>query len=209
VENSNRKDLLVITADANMQAGVEAILNRPKSLNIRPITFQIFRHPQRDPGCRVYGASFSQLFLEQFACCMIIFDLAGCGEGNIKAIELEKQSDRILSSMGWGYNAKTIVIDPELEIWVWSDSPRVDDALGWRNKTPALKDFLIQMNFLQLNQVKPQNPKKAVELILRTAKIPRSSNIYKAIAEKVSLQRCQDSAFNKFKSTLISWFPSN
>jgi hypothetical protein len=72
-----------------------------------------------------------------------------------------------------------------------------------------LRDFLIERGFLQLNKIKPIRPKEAMELALRTAKIPRSSSIYESLAKSVSLQRCKDKSFEKFKSTLINWFPAD
>jgi len=44
------KDLLVYVADADALAFVRAVLNRPQALEIRPIVFDIERHPQRDAG---------------------------------------------------------------------------------------------------------------------------------------------------------------
>ena len=45
-----------------------------------------------------------------------------------------------------------------------------------------------------------------MEKILRMKSKPRSSSIYLALAKRVSLQRCQDPAFLKLKTTLASWF---
>ena len=53
---------------------------------------------------------------------------------------LETEAEQRLSSSGWDDRAVAIVLDPELEIWVWSDSPEVDDVLGWRGRIPRLAD---------------------------------------------------------------------
>ncbi len=206
VENSEYKDLFVIVADANMQAGVNAILKRPEALGIRQITFEIVRHPWKDSGCRAYGVQFSKSYIGQFVHCLLMFDFKGCGQENIPAIELERQIDAQLDSAGWGSNAKSIVIEPELEIWVWSDSPHVENTLGWQNRIPSLREYLCEKGYLQSNDIKPSQPKEAVESALKAVRIPRSSAIYQSIAEKVSLQRCQDEAFDRFKSTLSNWF---
>ncbi len=39
------------------------------------------------------------------------------------------------------------------------------------------------------------------------AGIPRSSSLYRQIAEKVSLRRREDESFLRFKDALVSWFP--
>ncbi len=47
---SERRDLIVLVADRNMHAAVSGILERPKALRTRQLTFQILIHPQKDPG---------------------------------------------------------------------------------------------------------------------------------------------------------------
>lgn len=39
--------------------------------------------------------------------------------------------------------------------------------------------------------------------------IPRSSSIYQDIAERVSVNRCQDPSFLRFKTILQNWFTKN
>jgi hypothetical protein len=46
------KDLIVLVADADMEAAVRGLLSRPSALGIRPISFDVKRHVQRDAGCR-------------------------------------------------------------------------------------------------------------------------------------------------------------
>lgn len=52
------KDLLVYVADADALAFLRAILQRHQALGIRPITFDIERHPQRDAGMVHSGANW-------------------------------------------------------------------------------------------------------------------------------------------------------
>lgn len=98
-----------------------------------------------------------------------------------------------------------IVFKPELEIWLWVDSPHTANELGWDNY-PNLKDFLIQRGLWISGKLKPDRPKEAVEAALWKRKIPRSSSIYYNIAKKVSLERCTDASFHNFKSLLKRWF---
>jgi hypothetical protein len=44
------RDLFVLTADADMQVVFRALLARPSDLQIRPISFEVDRHPNRDSG---------------------------------------------------------------------------------------------------------------------------------------------------------------
>jgi hypothetical protein len=83
----------------------------------------------------------------------------------------------------------------------------VAQVLGWRDGLDDLKKWLAG-HAEQFNELgKPSDPKRAVERVLRQMRTPRSSSIYRQLAERVSTQRCRDLAFEKFKSTLQAWFP--
>ena len=119
--------------------------------------------------------------------------------------QLEQKVEAKLFRVGW-QQAAAIVLEPELEIWVWSDSPHVVEILGW--KQPDLNRWLKHQRFLRENELKPTRPKESMEAALRQVRKPRSSILYRRLAEKVSLGRCTDDAFNKFKTTLQNWFNS-
>jgi hypothetical protein len=119
---------------------------------------------------------------------------------------VESEVEHRLSRSGWGDRAAAIAIDPELEIWVWSDSPEVDNVLGWQQREIRLRDWLRNEGFLTGENVKPNEPKRAVDEALRIAGKSRSSSIYRKLAQRVSVSRCEDAAFLKFKATLRKWF---
>ena len=106
----------------------------------------------------------------------------------------------------WGERAKAIVLAPELEVWIWSDSPHVDEVAGWQGREPALRRWLVEQGYLQEGEEKPIRPKEAFEAALREVQKPRSASLYLQIAENVSLRRCTDTAFMEFKSILSNWF---
>lgn len=123
--------------------------------------------------------------------------------------QLELQVEGQLAAAGWHGNSAVIVIDPELENWVWSPSPHVSTALGWRDANEDLRQWLVEEGFLAAAaQAKLSRPKKAMEAVLRHVRKPRSSAIYREIAGKVSLTSCVDPAFQKFCQTLQGWFPA-
>ena len=108
---------------------------------------------------------------------------------------------------GWEERAAVIVIDPELENWVWSDSPKLAAELGWTDQPMVLRAWLRQNNFLDHeDSIKPKRPKEAMDAVLKEMKKPRSSAIYFAIANAVNFRHCQDASFLKLKETLQSWF---
>jgi hypothetical protein len=200
-------ELVVLVADKNMELAIRGILGRAQAMGIQELMPVVHVHPERDPGCLLRGHDFLSIFRNQFAHALILLDREGCGQEKSDRVTLEEMIEKRLSESGWGERAAAVVIDPELEMWVWSDSPQVDAVLGWQGKNPDLRSWLKAKNFLQEGQAKPERPKEAMELALRTARKSRSSSLYDQLARQASLGRCVDPAFNKLKTTLQTWFP--
>jgi hypothetical protein len=137
---------------------------------------------------------------------LVVFDREGCGRDKSREA-LEEEVEARLAANGWANRCAAVVIDPVLEAWVWSDSPHVLTALGWTRGRAELEEWLTQEGFLHAGLQKPQQPKKAVEKLLRLSKTPYSSSIFRGLAEQVSFQRCNDPAFLKLKQVLRRWFP--
>lgn len=200
-------DLVILVADKNMEFGIRGLLSRGPSLGIRAITSDIYVHPERDPGCLLKAHHFLRPFLEDHDHALVMFDLQGCGREALTRQKLETEVEGNLSRSGWADRAACVVIDPELENWVWSDSPQVDRVLGWKGRNPSLRDWLRQQGHSTDDGDKPNRPKEAVEDALRVVRKPRSSALYRELAESVSLERCLDPAFMKLKELLAKWFP--
>jgi hypothetical protein len=199
-------DLVVLTADKNMQSAVAGLLNRRQSLGLRRIQSEFFVHPERDPGCLLRAQAFLRPSVNRCAHALVVFDRQGCGKEQSTREELGNEVFASLSQSGWKDRAAVVVIDPELENWVFSDSPEVDEALGWENRAPSLRFWLEEKAFLSAGQTKPPRPKEAMEAALRHVRLPRSSSIYAQLAERVGLERCIDPAFIRLKEVLQSWF---
>lgn len=200
------KDLVVLIADKNIEWTLRGLFSRPQSLGIREISCDFYPHSERDPGCRLRGHDFLRPFARSHAHALVVFDREGSGGDEVERTDLERQVEDRLSSSGWGDRAAAVVIDPELEIWVWSDSPHVESALGWKSTEMPLKDWLKQKGWLREGESKPAQPKTAVEETLRLAGTPRSASIYDKLARQVSTKRCVDGAFLKLRQTLVRWF---
>jgi len=206
-EAAKRKDLILLTADRNMEFTFRGILERFQSLRIRPLVTEFRGHPHKDPGCLRESHDFLRPFVNQYEHALVIFDRDGCGAKESCREALEERVERLLFENGWGYRAAAIVIAPELDVWVWSDSPEVDIVLGWLNREPNLRNWIKSEGFLQSGEVKPRRPKEALEQALRQSRTPRSSMLYQKLAERVSFERCIDPAFLKLMQTLQAWFP--
>ena len=203
---SGKRDLIVLVADKNMEAVINGLLSRHASLGIRTVTSDIRRHPEKDCGCRTGGIEFLSAFANQYEHALLMFDFEGCGVEAKTAQEIENEMEEALGNY-WGDRGSVVVIDPELDIWVWSESPHVDRVLGWADRTPNLRNWIVSQGYMLPDQEKPIRPKEALEKALYVAKKPRSSAIYQSLAERVSLARCSDRAFKKLRETLRRWFP--
>ena len=199
--------LVVLVPDKDVEQTIKGLLSRWQSLQIRRVSADVFVHVERDPGCLLRGHDFLQSFAKQYEHAILMFDREGCGRDHLPRETLERETEERLSHAGWGSRAASIVFDPEVEIWVWSDSPHVDAVLGWRGASPGLRDWLQERNLLQRGTLKPKRPKEAMEAALRQKRCRRSSTIFSRLASVVSLERCQDQAFAKLVMTLRTWFP--
>jgi hypothetical protein len=200
------KDLIVLTADGNAEAAIRGILSRHKSLGIRPISADFHTHPRHDPGVLGNCHEFLRAFAQDYAHALVFMDREGCGAEEFNRVDLEGRLLDSLRRTGWEDRAEAIVFDPELDIWVWSDSPWVEKALGWKDRAPGLRAWLFSQGFLNAGDIKPVRPKEALEEALRIAREPRSSSVYGQLAQHISLNRCQDAAFVKLKNVLALWF---
>jgi hypothetical protein len=137
---------------------------------------------------------------------VVMFDHHGSGQESKNVEDIQTELEKRLEKNGWGDRSRVIVLKPELEIWVWSSSTQVDRCLGWSGKTPDLRTWLDAKKLWLKDEIKPRDPKKAVEEALRVARKPRSSRIYEELANQVSFRNCVDPAFTRFTSALRMWF---
>jgi len=200
------KDLVVLVADKNMEFAIKGLLKRHSALGVKAVDFDLYAHPEKDPGCLLRAEAFLRPFNLSHKFALVIFDREGCGRESDTREQLETRVEERLKGSGWNGRSACIVIDPELEMWVWGDSPHVPVALGWKNQETALRDWLRARELWAADDPKPHRPKEAVESVLRFVRKPRSSAMYGELAENVSTDRCTDGAFGKLKGVLQAWF---
>jgi hypothetical protein len=198
-------DLLLVVADKSIEQALRGILSRPHSLGIRPLTFDVRVHPGRDPGCYETGHELAALSAREAEHALVVFDLAWQGAPATTAQPLEELVEQRLAPL-WGTRGRCVVIAPELEVWVWSDSPHVGHILGWADRQPSLRAWLTQQGLWSADALKPTDPKGAFERAIAVSRIPLSSAIFRLLAEKVSLAQCHDSSFARLATVLRAWF---
>lgn len=192
------KDLAILTADKDAEQTLKALLSkRQQSLGIRAIEYDIFVHPERDSGVRTRCVDFLRAYANEYRYALVIFDYEGCG-ATASASQLETQLEHELSVAGWQNRIAVVVIQPELESWIFSPSSHVIQVI-------ADGQWSIYSKYHPM-QGKPSRPKETMQQIMREAKVQWSSALFRELAEKVSLQGCTDSAFQKLVSVLRRWF---
>jgi hypothetical protein len=208
MSQSYRKDLVALVADKNMEFILRSLLGRPASLATRSIEADVFVHLERDPGCRLRAHDFLRSFQKTHDRALAVFDREGCGREAEPRSGLETEVELRLAQTGWGDRAAAVVIDPEVESWIWADSPQVDITLGWTNRVPDLRGWLVERGFQAQGGGKPSRPTEAVEEALRVVRKPRSSALYAELAARVGVEGCIDPAFLKLRRILSTWFPA-
>lgn len=198
-------DLVILVADKPMQFSLRGALDRPKSLGIRPIRADYVVHANRDGGVRKTGPDLLALKHSAAKHALMILDYEGCG-ANQPAAELEAELDQRLSQR-WGVKAKAVVIEPELDVWMWGSDNALRSVLDW-DKPASIREWLRNADWRFAHDDKPERPKEALEKVLRELRQPQSAALYEAIAKQISLARCQDKAFLRLKHQLQEWFPA-
>lgn len=136
---------------------------------------------------------------------LVILDRHGSGRESDTAAAIEQDIEGRLIEMGWHKDRiAAIVLDPELEIWVWSGSPHVQQVLNITDEQMAQ----VHEKFPANSVGKPWPPKEAMLYALRLARRPHSARIFEELAERVSL-RSEERAFMRLRDTVQRWFPQS
>ena len=109
---------------------------------------------------------------------------------------------------GWSAECvEVIVINPELETWLWQrGNPHV--ARGFQYNGPvSLEVFLEAEGFWSAAALKPARPKDAACLLLQRFRGGVPIVVYARIIENISVRGCQDPAFHLLATALRRWFP--
>lgn len=200
------KDLVVLVADVQQEKTLETLLReRTESLGIQAITFDIYRHPRRDPGVYHEGADFLAAYRPpQYRYALAMLDQAWAGAPGSAAF-LQQALLNNLQQSGWpAESCQVIVLEPELEAWVWAISPHVPQVL--RISWAEIHALAQGRGFWREGEAKPHQPKELLEAILTRQRRPSTAAIFQELARCVGLAHCQDPAFRLLRQTLQWWF---
>ena len=198
------QDLVVLVADKNMRFALQGALARPQALGIRPLTHAFRPHMGRDGGVRSTGAELLAREAPRFRHALMLLNTHGCGREHESPLTLEATLDGQLQEV-WGERAKSLVIFPEVDVWLWGADNALCESLHWSHDAP-IRDWLRARGFEFDVDGKPRQPKEAIQLICRAQKLARSSALYERITSRISLQNCTDPAFARLREQLSAWF---
>lgn len=206
------RDCLFLVADKNMSYSLKGVLGRPqfhRVLGTAPFRFEPERdiqiaHGQNDPGLYKRADELLRPLVGKWQHAVVMADASWDGSPGADAIRERLESH--LERMGWSDGSGLgLVLVPEVDIWLWSESPHTPEALGWPSWTELRP--VLEGRFLEPGQVKPAKPKEAAEFALRLKKGTRTSEIYREVSSKVSLAKCQETSVLTLIQTLQRWFP--
>jgi hypothetical protein len=201
------KDLIVVVADGYQEKVLEALLERiPISSRTVAFSFDIIKHPEHDSGCYNNSHELLRSSISQYRFALVIFDFEGTGVEHFTVEKIENDVHLKLDRNGWESRNIVIVINPELENWMWIDNQNVEDAIGW-DKTESLYDWARNSELIPPEGYKPLRPKESMERALKICETSKSTSIYKKIATNASYRRCVDPALLKLVQQLQIWFP--
>ncbi|MBI1923928.1 hypothetical protein HYR99_06720 [Candidatus Poribacteria bacterium] len=203
-----RKDLVVVTADIQQKRTVATLLlERWQSLGIRQLAIDVdsdIFSLQNDPKVYHEGGRFLSTFARQYEYALVLIDAKWDG-GHAGADEIERKIQGDLDRSGWEGRSAVVVLEPELEIWVWSQSPHVPQLFGTNWQT--IQNLGHRTGYWQEGATKPSRPQELLETVLRHTGKRRSVALFVQLARKVGLKACQDESFRRFCTILQQWFP--
>lgn len=209
------RDCVFLLADGNMEAVFQGFFSRERfhlSLRTGNINFDAridIVSGLNDPRTYTQAHELLRSYQQTHRYAVIVLDKEWEGSPPTAEEIIENISANMVAC-GWDREKfEVIVIDPELENWIWQESPHVVEAFEYEGP-PSLRQWLRDQDppmWLD-GEAKPRRPKEAVQAVVRMTRVPRSSATYRQITERVSIKGCTDPAFLSLCECLRRWFPA-
>lgn len=212
---TTKRPLVILVADGTMRAVFQAFFRRSQffsTLQCAPFDFdpmtEVLFDPIRAKGWDggVYKRCDAILrgYQRTHDRALVVIDQQFGGE--CPSIQVRDEMLDRLRRSGWRDGAvQVVVIDPELEVWLWQDNGNVQQALRYQG---PLRQDLIGSGEWPQEVPKPLQPKDTMLRLIRMTRAGTAMAVYAKIASKVSVNGCTDSSFAAFRSTVQGWFPS-
>lgn len=205
------KDLLIYVADADAQAFMNSVLNKPLALGIREITFDIERHPLRDSGMVQSGPELTRMKKGRYQKALLTWDHHGSGRDHRQSPEQVRcEIQNKLDSYTWSGNSSVTILVPELEQWLWHSE---NALLSYCRISPDQLNLWLTERSGKLGKsvesLKAEQPKELFEYMMRERlKRTISPRDFAEIGNRAGvrgLMKCD--SFCSIVNTLRVWFP--
>lgn len=211
------RDCVFLVADSTMSAVFASFLERDRrcdTLGTGPFRFDaeldLVTAQGNDPDVFHNAHKYLQGHLETHGHAVVALDFKFghhfTPAGLVATIEAN------LRRTGWAQGRFVVVlIQPELEAWIWQDHPRLDDVFLERlpraQRPPSLRVWLREAELWPDGLAKPPDPKLAAKRAIAAFRCGAQKQVYTKICRTVPVRRCQDAAFGDLRNALRRWFP--
>ncbi len=205
------RELVILTADGTMNAVFKAFFSREMwHMTLGCGAFDlwteedIFHVPgQTDGAVHRRAHEFLRPYLGTHRRALVALDWQFGGER--PAAEVREEVLQNLRRNGWEDRCEVVVIDPEIEVWLWQDKPQIAQAVRFQGG--GLRAHLENDGSWPAGQAKPTAPKDTIQDLIRRNRAGAPMVVYSKIAESVGVAGCQDGAFQHLRASLQAWFP--
>lgn len=207
---SDKKDVVFFVADAAMEAVFREFLKRGHfagRLHCADFSFDIARDPpSKDGGVYKRVHELLKSFQHTHERTVVVLDKQFGNEG-LKTDQVKSAIEENLRDSGWDDDHyAVVVIDPELEVWLWQDNAHVEQCLKYQG-AKSLRATLADSGEWPVDCLKPLQPKDCIQQLIRRNRAGVPTVVYTQIAAKVSVLACQDAMFQALLAQLQTWFP--
>lgn len=206
------KDLFLYVADADAQAFMTSILNRPKALLIRPVDFDTERHAYKDFGMIQSGAELVRMKKRDYHKALLAWDHHGSGRDHKqKPEDVQREIQKKLDSFTWKDRSATIILVPELEQWLWYCEKAISSHYGLMDSPLHiwLEERASKLG-VSITDLKKDKPKELFEHIIRDRlKRTISPRDFEEMGKRAGINELmQCDSFRDFVEILRTWFPA-
>lgn len=214
------RDLILHLADRHMEDGFRAFFARDDwhhvlgcaRFGIDPGSLEdIFRRGgHTDGGLWQHAHDNLAPFRQRYRHAMIVLDADF--DPHPGAESLVREISANLLAAGWPEDAfRVVVIDPELEAWLWAPNVNVAMAFG-HDDFKEMQRMLAERNLWDEASPKPNDLKEARDVAAKLGGRRTAGPIFRSVFAGISRRACdlcEESGFRSLRAALQTWFPPN
>lgn len=214
------RDVIFHLADQHMEAGFRAFFARENwhhvlhcsRFNLDPDSERdIYRRGgYTDGGLWRHAHSNLAPFLGEYRHAVIVLDADFEPHPGVETLREDITNN--MRAAGWDEDSFcVVVIDKELEAWLWAPNLNVAQAFG-HDDFDKMRDALAAKNLWNAGAAKPNDLKAARNLASKLGGRKTGGPIFRSVFGSISSRacdRCQEAGFNTLRTALQTWFPQN